>query len=61
MAQDAKRRVESDAAKQLSQSEYAHEATTTELQESIAGLRKPLQEKVAANREKEQDFRKVKR
>ncbi len=51
--------MKNDASKQKEQSERVHEAAKTVLQESTAGLKKTLQEKVAAHREKEQEFRKV--
>ena len=59
MAEDANRRVRTDAAKQKGQDDKAHEAAKEKLQESITSLKKKLQESVTANREKEQEFRKV--
>lgn len=59
LSTEVRKRIKSDAAKQQAQDEQTHEIVKAELQEAITGLKKSIQEKVAADREKEQEFRKV--
>lgn len=59
MADDANKRVKTNAHNQEINDKKNHEARATKMEEDIATLKKKLAELVAENKEKEQTLRKV--